>query len=544
MAMDMESGQGACAVTSSERSGRSGLMSKVQVLPDGSAVVAWQGGTASDQDIFARWIKPDGTFATGDIRVNNFTDNHQVGPALAALPSGEVVVTWSSFEQDGSLMGVFGRVIAPTGTFASDEFQINQTSPYNQRNPAVAGLKSGGFVSAWVSEQKRFERSVDISARLFRADGTAVTGELLVNATTNICANPSLLALPGGGFLAAWSERDLGVSNNSWDVFARRFNANGFAEGQPFKVNSHFGGSHFGPQLALAGDYILAAWTSIGQDGSREGVYGRFMDVDGRLVGDEFRVNTTTASQQMHPTVASNGSNGFLVAWTSFIGGPTSFDLFAQQYRPAQSKPSPPIVSAVGSSSLSVTWPDAGNSVANYEVYFADRLEPYVVEKNYWSINSLAPGTTYSVRIAIRYGDGDRSLMSDPATGITWGSDDNFDGLPDDWQRLHWGDDPKKWPSPNADTDGDGATNLQEFLAGTNPTDPSSVLKLSFVNTSQGRFIQWNTQPGYVYQLQVKEDLASEWKDLGSPRFAAGSSDSALVSQSTDSNYYRIKRLR
>ena len=74
-------------------------------------------------------------------------------------------------------------------------------------------------------------------------------------------------------------------------------------------------------------------WTSLGQDGSREGVYGQFVHEDGSLVGGEFRVNTTTVSQQMQPVVASDGANQFLAVWTSFTpAAPYSFDLFAQRY--------------------------------------------------------------------------------------------------------------------------------------------------------------------------------------------------------------------
>jgi hypothetical protein len=42
-------------------------------------------------------------------------------------------------------------------------------------------------------------------------------------------------------------------------------------------------------------------------------------------------VNTTWISQQMHPAVAWDGVNHFLVVWTSFVGA-SGFDLYGQAY--------------------------------------------------------------------------------------------------------------------------------------------------------------------------------------------------------------------
>src|SRR5262249_61263976 len=86
----------------------------------------------------------------------------------------------------------------------------------------------------------------------------------------------------------------------------------------------------------------LVVWTSIGQDGSWEGVYGRYLDAKGALAGDEFQVNTTTASRQMHPLVASDASGRFVSAWTSFTGPQNGMDLYAQRFVDS-SQPLPPM---------------------------------------------------------------------------------------------------------------------------------------------------------------------------------------------------------
>ena len=53
---------------------------------------------------------------------------------------------------------------------------------------------------------------------------------------------------------------------------------------------------------------------------------------DGTAVaGSEMQINTTTLNRQMHPAVAWNGVNNFLVVWTSFAGA-SGFDVYGQAY--------------------------------------------------------------------------------------------------------------------------------------------------------------------------------------------------------------------
>ena len=58
---------------------------QLTVLKGGETLIVWQGGVYGFQDIYARLLKSDGTFATSELRVNSFVDNQQVAPAVAAL---------------------------------------------------------------------------------------------------------------------------------------------------------------------------------------------------------------------------------------------------------------------------------------------------------------------------------------------------------------------------------------------------------------------------------------------------------------------------
>jgi len=317
------------------------INSKVQLLANGNIIFVWQSSVAGTPDIYARLTKAATTetanlagtnFGTIDLRVNTYTKDQQINPAVAALPDGSAILTWSSYGQDGSMWGVYARKLSDKGVASpAKEFLVNQYTQYNQRNPAVATLANGNYVICWVSEQERFYNSVDTYARIFTAAGAPVTDEILVNSSTNICDTPDVAALNDGGFTVVWAQKDLSTPINGWDVWGRAFNAAGSPEVAAFQINTYSPGDQFRPKIAAGPSGSLVVWTSMAQDGSREGVFGRFLQGGTAVSGLEMLVNTTTISQQLHPAVAWNGVNNFLVVWTSFAGA-TGFDLYGQAY--------------------------------------------------------------------------------------------------------------------------------------------------------------------------------------------------------------------
>jgi hypothetical protein len=309
------------------------------------------------------------------------------------------------------------------------------------------------------------------------------------------------------------------------------------------RVNTQTYGDQLAPKVSANGSDYLVVWTSMGQDGSQEGVYGQFLLGDGALSGGEFRVNTTTASFQKFPAVAADGGARFLTVWSSFVGGTGSVDLYAQRYvstaQPLYA-PAPPFVAVLSSNALSVTWPVLqGFSVANYEVYNGNGSTLAVVTNNWWTATGLSPGTTYTFRLAYVLTDARRSPLSGMSSNTTYLAYSYF-GIPVEWMTYYFGD---NWPPANADSDGDGDSNKNEWLKGTNPNDASSVLVARLRPTAQGLYLDWNTQPGLMYQVQSSAASGGAWVNVGNARFAAGATDSMYVGGG-NTGFYRIVRLR
>ncbi|MCX8108647.1 MAG: fibronectin type III domain-containing protein [Verrucomicrobiae bacterium] len=521
----------------------------VEILADGGAMFVWQGGQRGEEDIFVRVMSRSGTFSTGEIVVNTFREGSQVTPAIARLRDGNVVVVWSSHGQDGSMQGVFSQRLSPGGGKIGAETQVNQFSSYNQRSPAVAALEDGGYVVVWISEQQRYENSVDVYARRYDGQGIPVGNEFRVNTKNSSCANPAVCGLPGGGFMVVWSRLLPEEAGHGWDVAACVFDKNGARRGEEIVINGTLLESQYSPQLACTGNRVLVVWVSERQDGSREGIYARYVGIDGRPISDEFRVNTTSINRQIQPAVAGDNKKQFLVVWTSFVGGDASFDVMGQRYGADTSlpQPEPPFVVALDANTLLVSWPAAAGytNLVGYRFYKDGETVPKLVTDNYVIVRRLSPESSHSFRVAIELADGRVSPISEPGTGKTWGWDDNGDGLPDDWQVAYWGEQVSSWPRADVDSDGDGVSNLNEFLAGTNPLDKSSVLKMQVRPTAAGSgvLVEWNAVQGSVYRVQSSIDL-KQWVDVGSPQLAASTVGQTVVPVGQMASYYRVIRVR
>ncbi|OQC59168.1 MAG: putative sporulation-specific glycosylase YdhD [Verrucomicrobia bacterium ADurb.Bin018] len=82
-------------------------------------------------------------------------------------------------------------------------------------------------------------------------------------------------------------------------------------------------------------------------------------------------------------------------------------------------------------------------------------------------------------------------------------TDSDGDGMPDSWEQAHFGS--ATGADPNADADGDGMSNLAEYIAGTDPRSGNSVLELTALNvvksSTTNLVIQWPSVTGRIYSI-------------------------------------------
>ncbi len=115
-------------------------------------------------------------------------------------------------------------------------------------------------------------------------------------------------------------------------------------------------------------------------------------------------------------------------------------------------------------------------------------------------------------------------------------------GLPGAWLRQHFG---TTNVDPNADSDGDGVSNANEYLAGTDPNNAASVLKItSITRTAPNSALVWNAVNTRFYTVQTNAALADgAWGDYQSQNFL-GWSSAAFADTNPTNQFYRIRAYR
>jgi len=134
-------------------------------------------------------------------------------------------------------------------------------------------------------------------------------------------------------------------------------------------------------------------------------------------------------------------------------------------------------------------------------------------------------------------------LVNVTVTGV---ADTDGDGLPDNWETQN-GLNPNSSTDvngANGDPDGDGFTNIREFLAGTDPQDGTSLLRITQLG-SGGRRITWPSVPGKNYQVYSAPELTYAFEPLSGTVMAFQNTTSYTNNASLNGReFYRVRVLQ
>lgn len=119
--------------------------------------------------------------------------------------------------------------------------------------------------------------------------------------------------------------------------------------------------------------------------------------------------------------------------------------------------------------------------------------------------------------------------------------DTDANGLPDWWELKYFG--VLTGTAPAGDPDHDGASNLFEYLTGTNPTNAVSCFHITRLTPGAPNKIFVYCAPGYFYTLQQADNLVSGWTVVSNQTRISPASEGVLEMDDLfggTSGFYRV----
>jgi hypothetical protein len=295
----------------------------------GTFVVVWedlytyQGGYygRSNPGIWGRRLDEIGRPLGPEFRVSPLSSYAKGDAHVSSNAQGQFVVVWDDYYADLEDPGELGIVAArfnSSGGGMGLPFKVNSTPLDYGGTPKVALANSGKFMVVWANEY-----GDEITGQLYEASGLPAGGEFQIDQDSHYCCysgfeNPAtfdelnLAVNSAGNFMVVWSAAATGTSD--YAVRGRLFDPSGAPLGDEFVVGeSAYENYRVQPNITVDGsDRFIVAWTTF----FGEEVRARRFDPNGTSLGDTFQVNTQPLYHFSYgPGVAADAAGNFIVTW-------------------------------------------------------------------------------------------------------------------------------------------------------------------------------------------------------------------------------------
>jgi|GEM_PF-6922303 len=207
---------------------------RVAVFPDGHAVVVWD---TDAQTVRVRLVSPEGKPADTVVDLVPTSTEEGMGlrgPAVAVYPDGGFVVVYTTSQYGEVVRSLDAQRFTADGKPEGDPVRLDSLPFDDYQAPEVAAQPDGGFVVTFPAYATEGTTGLDVYARWFGKDNTALDVEAVVH--TYLPGDQSMArvaAFPDGSTVIAWASCDtygaapVAQDGTACGIYQQRFSAEG-----------------------------------------------------------------------------------------------------------------------------------------------------------------------------------------------------------------------------------------------------------------------------------------------------------------------------
>jgi hypothetical protein len=280
--------------------------------------------------------------------LSNFRPTPDSWNSVASMDTdGNVTVGYARPNVTGSPQTIAMRRFNTGGIPISPETLVTPEASGKLDSPiSIATDNAGNTALVWRSSLAAAVDKMELRTQRFSRAGIALTPILLVSHASPSSISGGRIAMePGGKSVIAWSSST--DQNYTWNVYARRFDANGNPLAVPIRVNQRLleGGPGENLGIVESGDFVVSWIASNGVVGGSPDstLAARQYRADGTPIGNEFRLDPPQPRFASRPLLAMDLVGNFAVTWLS-TSAETGWDVMV---RPFKMDNRPPITQLV-----------------------------------------------------------------------------------------------------------------------------------------------------------------------------------------------------
>jgi hypothetical protein len=283
----------------------------ISINDTGDIVIVWNDyPPAGNARVVARTFDSNLLATNAELIVSN-SAFVATAPSVALRNDGSFAVSYTSALQDGNSDGIYLRNYDNIGHSIGNEFLVNSTTLGDQRDSELAIDGLGHLIVVWSDATKGTQ------ARIFDSNNAPLSAEIDISSSTRERGNPAVTGLKGGGFVVVWQDTDSPVGDFG-GIKARVFNAQVVAMTSDIIVNVTNADVQYQPDvIADTFGNFTVSWTSTSQDGASDGIYMRRFNANGLAMDStETLVNSTTLGTQSYGAIEQLPDGHFVVVWS------------------------------------------------------------------------------------------------------------------------------------------------------------------------------------------------------------------------------------